>query len=264
MPNTSASHHPAIFWLRIEAPGEGGLVVTDRFSEQDPKGSLPEFDRGVAGRSARALHDHLAYERGQKARARFGVFARVVLWLAGGEPSHIRAWSIGAKGEEIVGRHLDDLASRGVDTLHDRRRPRSLANIDHVAIAPSGIFVINTKHCTGARVRKEIKGSIFRPGPPQLLVGRHNRTNYVEEMDRELSAVYDALNGLPEARGVPVVPMLVLVGGDFGILQSPIYMGGVKIMNPKRMDKVVSVPGPLARETVRNIALRLSERLKPA
>jgi hypothetical protein len=79
-----------------------------------------------------------------------------------------------------------------------------------------------------------------------------------------VNAVHNALNGLPEARGVPVVPMLVFVGGDFGFLQSPIEIGGVKIMNPKRMDRVVSGPGPLEGETVRNIAFRLSERLKPA
>jgi hypothetical protein len=48
-------------------------------------------------------------------------------------------WMTGARGEEMV---AEALARRcpEVPLLHDRRMPRSRANIDHIAVAASGGF----------------------------------------------------------------------------------------------------------------------------
>jgi hypothetical protein len=58
----------------------------------------------------------------------------------------VRAWAAGAEGELIVGDHLASLPDWVV--LHDRRAP-SGGNIDHVAIGPAGLWVIETKHGRG-------------------------------------------------------------------------------------------------------------------
>src|SRR4051812_22725653 len=50
------------------------------------------------------------------------------------EPQSTTAWAKGARGEELLGRGLDTLSDRGVRTLHDRRIPRTKANIDHIAV----------------------------------------------------------------------------------------------------------------------------------
>ena len=63
-------------------------------------------------------------------------------------PQHERSWARGAGGEELVARalakHCPDVA-----VLHDRRIPGSRANIDHIAVAATGVWVIDTKRYKG-------------------------------------------------------------------------------------------------------------------
>jgi hypothetical protein len=46
------------------------------------------------------------------------------------------AWARGAVGEERLGLALDALACPDVAVLHDRRIPRTRANIDHIVVTP--------------------------------------------------------------------------------------------------------------------------------
>lgn len=57
-------------------------------------------------------------------------------------------WATGAQGEAIL---AEFLAKRcpAVPLLHDRRVPHSLANIDHIAVGASGVYVIDTKRYRG-------------------------------------------------------------------------------------------------------------------
>jgi hypothetical protein len=55
----------------------------------------------------------------------------------------------GAEGEAITARVLEALPA-GWKVMHDLRWPgRRLANVDHVLIGPSGVFVIDTKNWSG-------------------------------------------------------------------------------------------------------------------
>src|SRR5947209_3482729 len=59
------------------------------------------------------------------------------------------AWSAGIEGEEVIARLLAGLPS-GWYVLHDRRKEsRKPANIDHIAIGPSGVHVIDAKNWSG-------------------------------------------------------------------------------------------------------------------
>jgi hypothetical protein len=180
------------------------------------------------------------------------------------EPQADRAWSTGAIGESMVGRRLDSLSGAGVIALHDRRIPRSVANIDHIAVGRSGVYIIDTKRYQGARVKKAQLGSIFNPGPPQLIVRGRNCTNLVSATVRQFDVVADALVDLPEAHGVPIMRMLVFVDSDWSLFTSPFELDGAWIGPPKRMARVVSRQGPLDSKTVHSIAERLASRLKPA
>ena len=61
-----------------------------------------------------------------------------------------RAWSAGAEGERQVAATLETLAPYGWTALHDVHWPgRPLANIDHIAIGPGGVVVIDAKNWTG-------------------------------------------------------------------------------------------------------------------
>jgi hypothetical protein len=224
---------------------------------------LPSFDRGVAGSSAQRKHDQSAERRERRLRSRFPLIGGV-LYRALPEPQVDRAWSSGAFGEGVVGRRLDALSDRGVIALHDRRIPGSLSNIDHIAICPTGVHVIDTKRYQGARVKKAQLGSIFNPGPPQLIVRGRNCTSLVSATARQLDVVAIALRGLPEGKEVPIRRMLVFVDSDWSLFAPAFEVDGVWIGPPKQMARVVSQRGPLDSATIRTIAERLANRLKPA
>ena len=69
-------------------------------------------------------------------------------------PNSIVAWRTGALGEERTAELLRPLEAQGFRVIHDRRMPRSKANIDHIVIGPPGVFVVETKNYGGKlRVR---------------------------------------------------------------------------------------------------------------
>jgi Nuclease-related domain len=59
------------------------------------------------------------------------------------------AWRRGAAGERRTARLLDRLQQRGWVVLHDLAIPGSAANIDHLAIGPGGVVVIDSKQYRG-------------------------------------------------------------------------------------------------------------------
>jgi hypothetical protein len=63
--------------------------------------------------------------------------------------SETRAWRTGARGERATARRLRPLQQQGWVVLHDLAIPGSKANVDHVAIGPGGVFVIDSKRWRG-------------------------------------------------------------------------------------------------------------------
>lgn len=61
-----------------------------------------------------------------------------------------RNWSVGAEGERLVAANLAYLERYGWTALHDVRWPgRQQANIDHIAVGPGGVIVIDAKNWSG-------------------------------------------------------------------------------------------------------------------
>ncbi|GIG40652.1 nuclease-related domain-containing protein [Cellulomonas phragmiteti] len=61
-----------------------------------------------------------------------------------------RSWSVGAEGERLVAANLAHLERYGWIALHDLRWPgRQRANIDHIAVGPGGIVVVDAKNWSG-------------------------------------------------------------------------------------------------------------------
>ena len=76
------------------------------------------------------------------------------------ESSSTEMWALGAEGEESIGvLQLGAVGERGV-VLHDRRVPHSRANLDHLAIVPSGVWVIDSKHYRGRLQRRKVRGPV--------------------------------------------------------------------------------------------------------
>jgi hypothetical protein len=70
------------------------------------------------------------------------------------------AWRRGAAGERHTARLLRRLEQRGWVVLHDLAVPGSQANIDHVAIGPGGVVVIDSKQYRG-RLRLDESGLLW-------------------------------------------------------------------------------------------------------
>src|SRR5688572_673792 len=109
----------------------------------------PEFEHGTAGASARREHDRRKATRQARTRLKHRWIGGLLLALREA-PVHERAWARGAEGEERIARRLAKLlGSNGVVLMHDRRLPGSRTNIDHIAVAPSGVWVIDAKRYKG-------------------------------------------------------------------------------------------------------------------
>jgi hypothetical protein len=113
-----------------------------------PTAPAPEphaIDAGVAGRSARQEHERRAAKREAALKDRWGNRIGGVVLALTDEPQSTRAWAVGARGEEKLAEALD-----GFTVLHDRRVPGTRGNIDHIVIAPAGVFVVDAKSYEGS------------------------------------------------------------------------------------------------------------------
>src|SRR5215213_9900909 len=80
------------------------------------------------------------------------VAAALVGWRLRFRPSEqARTWQRGAQGERHTARLLDRLTGDGYVVFHDLAVPGNTnANVDHLVIGPSGVFVIDTKQWSGS------------------------------------------------------------------------------------------------------------------
>jgi Nuclease-related domain len=77
--------------------------------------------------------------------------AALVGWRLRFRPSEqARTWQRGAQGERQTARLLDRLTRDGFVVFHDLAVPGSPANVDHIVIGPTGLFVIDSKQWTGS------------------------------------------------------------------------------------------------------------------
>jgi hypothetical protein len=71
-------------------------------------------------------------------------------WLLRFRPSPATlAWRHGAQGERRTARLLAPLERRGYQVFHDLAVPGSPANVDHLVVGPTGVFVIDSKRYRG-------------------------------------------------------------------------------------------------------------------
>jgi Nuclease-related domain len=77
--------------------------------------------------------------------------AALVAWRLRFRPSEqVTAWQRGAAGERRTARLLDRLTRDGYVVFHDLAVPGSPANVDHLVVGPSGVFVIDSKQWAGS------------------------------------------------------------------------------------------------------------------
>src|SRR5215212_8160319 len=134
------------------------------------------IDAGVAGGSARREQQWRQAKRQAELKGRWGDRIGGLITRFADEPQSIRAWGIGAHGEELLGKALAQV--HGLVVLNDRRVNDRRGNIDHILIAPAGVFVVDAKHYEG-RIDVVDRGGFFRTDL-RLTIGGRDKSNLAE------------------------------------------------------------------------------------
>ena len=198
---------------------------------------------GTAGASARAIYEQRSRKREDAVRAAHPRIGGAVLALTA-EPQHMRAWKSGAEGEERVAARLAKLASAEVAFLHDRALPHSRANIDHIAVGPSGVFVIDAKRYVNQKIEVRHSGGLFSARTESLYVGGRDKTALIVGVEKQATAVSKALAlFVGGVNSIGVRAILCFLDADVPLLGT-VVVRGVGCFAPRATGKRISVPGP--------------------
>jgi hypothetical protein len=210
---------------------------------------------GTAGASARREHDRRQARREEQTRRRHPRVGKLLLAIQEA-PQHETRWAHGAEGEELVAEALAKRCGPDVVALHDRRLPGTRANIDHLVVAPSGVWVIDTKRYKGEiRVEKPLLGAA------KLTIAGRDRTKLVDGLAKQVAAVRDAV--AETAPGTPVHGAFCFVEGDLPLLGTP-QIKGFELLHRRLLAKRLNTTGPLEAASVARIAAALDDRFAAA
>ena len=180
------------------------------------------------------------------------------LWVSDSPPPHIENWRTGAQGEKRTAQALAPLRRKGWILLHDlpdgpdRRR----GNLDHLAIGPGGVYLLDTKWLGGIAL---VDGDVVR-------VQRKDDPDDSYLMDRLAGSIRGKAAAVKREiaqTGVPWVQGVVVFWNDFdpGVLDTgnPIYVSGERLR-----DWLLSRPKLLNQDQLHRIAQAVQQTRAPA
>ncbi|MBI5088005.1 MAG: NERD domain-containing protein [Actinobacteria bacterium] len=217
------------------------------------------WDGSVPGAGPQREYERRRAKRQAEVDERWGRLATMVRLMGDDPPSAMTARS-GVDGERVIAVLLERHAGESLVALHGRRIPHSPAVVDHVVIAPSGVWVVDAEAHRG-RVELRDTGSRRRP-EHRLYVGGRDQTELITGLERRVKAVRAALEPLGLAIA-PVHPVLVFVQADWGLFGKPFDIDGVHVVWAKRLIQAVTEPGPWDRSVIDAVARQLSAALPP-
>lgn len=261
---SEAIYERATRTVRCVSHGEGPSVVPETPHLAEPADlkapepvvvDVPDF--GTAGASARREFERRKARREQRVRAKHRTLGGLLLAISD-EPQSTSSWDAGALGEERLGKGLDALASGRLRLLHDRRVPKSRANIDHLVVTASGVYVIDAKKYRG-RPHLKVEGGLFRPRSERLLVGSRDCTKLVDGVLKQVDVVRGVLGA-----DVPVHGVLCFVDADWPLIGGDFTTRGVQALWPKKLYRQLQGEGPLAADACAEIHRKLATSLRAA
>jgi hypothetical protein len=180
-----------------------------------------------------------------------------LLWLQSA-PQNETAWQSGERGEIAVAESLERRTAEGAAIiLHDRRLTTGRGNIDHIAVAPTGVYVIDAKAHSGT-VR--IDSPLF--GAATLRIAGRNQTKLIDGLDYQVAVVRAALDDAGH-RDVPVQGVLCFTTADLPAFRT-LRMRGHLLLYRKALAKRLNADGPIAPGEIDAIARSLAGVLRPA
>jgi len=163
---------------------------------------------------------------------------------------HESRWARKAEREERARRLERLLAGSGIRLLNDRRVPGARSTIDHLAVGPQGVTVIDAADESGrARV---VDG--------RLLVEADDLTTLVLDVLRQVEVIR---LGLASSPSLPVNGAICWVEPDGLPRLRKLSLHGVPIDGPRTLAEELRRPGPVSTKRARHIANLLDRRLPP-
>lgn len=172
-------------------------------------------------------------------------------------------WTKGAAGEYFMNLSLHNHVKGDSVILTDREVPGTKSNIDHVVVASSGVWIVDSKIWKG---KIEYKAPSMMGFTKKLYVDGKDRTSAVEAIFNQVIPVAQLLSDI----SIPIHPALVFIDGEWShssaariLANRPYQHLGVWISWPKSIWEKINEPGPLGVETVKRIGSQLDAALRP-
>ncbi len=212
--------------------------------------SPPPIDTGLAGGSARREYERLQGKREADLRDRWGDRVGGLINRFADEPQTIRAWGLGARGEELLGQSLAQVP--GLVVLSDRRVAGTKGNIDHVLIAPAGVFVVDAKFWTGL-IEVSDRGGLFRTDL-RLTVGGRDKSQLADNMEWQVKAVIRVLDEAGVDPLPPISAVLCFVDGNWPVFMRPKVFNGVLLESDRSMPRRLTAGAELDASEIERLA----------
>jgi hypothetical protein len=232
--------------------------------ETNPARTEQPVDIGRPGSSLERKYQRRKQNREDRIRANHPRLGGLFLALTD-DPATTKSFATGAEGERLIAARLEKACGNEVLFLHNRKlgKNRRDGDIDHIAIAASGIYVIDAKHYKDATVRVRRTGGFLSPVKEQLMINGRDRTNLISGSTKQLDALLVALNNHPLAAAVPVVPLLCFDHADLPFW-ADLDITGVRVRTLRATTKLLRRPGPLTAPSRESIHQHLATQLPPA
>jgi hypothetical protein len=140
----------------------------------------------------------------------------------------------GSAERRVLDVELDLLRAEGIAALHHRRISR--VTLDHIVVAPSGVFVVEAHDDEGVVECRNVGGlfSVDR----RLYVDGRDRTKLVGGLERQIEAVQRAL--YPEFDQTPIFAVICFVNGA---CEEPFVLDDVHVVSPQALVELVRGEG---------------------
>ncbi len=163
--------------------------------------------------------------------------------------------------DRMLSVHLHTELGRRAVVLDDRKAPGTKGQIDHIVVAPSGVWVVDAHEYDGRVERRDV-GGWFKVDD-RLYVSGKDRTNLIDGIDRKVVAVEEVLakEGLDR---VPVHAALCFVNSEWGWFAKPFALNGVWVTWAQKLTELVLDWNAIPNAEVDRLARVVGSRLPAA
>jgi hypothetical protein len=150
--------------------------------------------------------------------------------------------------------------SRRAVTMHDRIVPNMRGHVDHLVVAPSGVWIVAEPPSAGRVERRDVgRGGDY---DPRLVVDGVDCTATVDDLAWQVHAVRAVIDGVGDEH-LPVTPVLVFPVSQWPRFATSFEVKGVSVMRPKLLAELVDEAGPLDDRTIATLAAEFDRRFRP-